>query len=84
MDMSDTSDLLTSDVVALAKQLLQLVKSIAVDNTGSDPDVDPFVVYNTKIKIQDVSDRLLAKTMGPLEYAVLNGRESWSRASVNC
>lgn len=71
--------LLSSDSVTLAEQLLQLVKSIAVDDAaaGTESDVDPYTVYNTKIKIQDVSDRLLAKTLGSLEYTVLNGRESF-------
>lgn len=51
--------------VAIAEQLLELVKSI------SEPQVDPLKVYNTKIDIQNACDSLLIKLLGPLEYTVL-------------
>jgi hypothetical protein len=51
--------------VAIAEQLLELVKSI------SEPQVDPLKVYNTKIEIQNACDSLLIKLLGPLEYTVL-------------
>jgi hypothetical protein len=53
------------DPVAIAEQLLKLVKSI------SEPNVDSLKVWNTKVEIQDVCDKLLAKTLGPLEHTVL-------------
>jgi hypothetical protein len=51
--------------VAIAEQLLELVKSI------SKPDANPLVVWNTKIKIQNVCDSLLANVLGPLEHAIV-------------
>jgi len=53
------------DPVAIAEQLLQLVKSI------SESQADSLKVWNTKIEIQNACDSLLAKVLGPLEHTVL-------------
>jgi hypothetical protein len=53
------------DSVAIAEQLLKLVRSI------SEPNVDPLVVWNTNIEIQKVCDLLLARTLGPLEHTII-------------
>ena len=56
---------LTTDPVTIAEHLLGLVQSIA------KPSVDPLVVWNTKIEIQNVCDTLLARILGPLEQTIL-------------
>jgi hypothetical protein len=53
------------DPVAIAEQLLKLVKSI------SEPQVDSLKVWNTKIEIQNACDSLVAKVLGPLEHTIL-------------
>jgi hypothetical protein len=53
------------DPVAIAEQLLQLVKTI------SESPADSLKVWNTKIEIQNACDSLLAKVLGPLEHTVL-------------
>jgi hypothetical protein len=69
------STTIPAGAIPLAEQLLELVKSIAEPHPGSANengcDVDPLLAWNTKIKIQNICDKLLAKTMGPLEYTVL-------------
>lgn len=54
-----------NDSVAIAEKLLELVKST------SAPDTDPLTVWNTRTKIQNTCDLLLANVMGPLEYTIL-------------
>ena len=63
-----------ADTVTLAQQLLELVKSIAppdAHGVEKHADADPLLAWNANIQIQNICDRLLAKTMGPLEYTVL-------------
>jgi hypothetical protein len=69
--MSPTA--IPASAIPLTEQLLGLVKSIAESHPGNAKglEVDPLLVWNTKIKIQKLCDRLLVKTMGPLEYTVL-------------
>jgi len=60
-----TEHSVTEHSVTIAEQLLELVKSI------SKPDADPLMVWNTKVKIQNVCDSLLANVLGPLEHAIV-------------
>lgn len=65
-----------ADTVSLAQQLLELVKFVAapdqhgVEESQKRADVD-LLVGNAKTQIQNICNRLLVKTMGPLGYTLL-------------
>lgn len=67
--------------VAIAQQLLELVTSaFPTSPTGSNPEtaLDPLALYNAKIGIQDLCDKLMQNVLGRLEYTVLLAGEPTS------
>lgn len=62
--------------IALAESILQLVTSVfsapaPSPNVQKKTTLDPLAFYNTKIRIQDLCDKLIQSVLGRLEYTIL-------------
>ena len=64
--------------VALAEQLLELVKTLYHDPASHDHSTDARDAYNHKNRISNICDELKRGVLGPSEYTVLLAGEFYS------